>query len=50
MADNIWNEGKSLTCGLLDGIMLHGSSTLHAVHVWGFVYDLSAVGSSHQLH
>jgi hypothetical protein len=23
MADNVWNEGKELTCGQLDGIIFH---------------------------
>jgi hypothetical protein len=24
MADNVWNEGKLLICGPVDGIMFHG--------------------------
>jgi hypothetical protein len=43
MADNIWNEGQLLTCGLLDDIMFHGEQ-------WEFIYDFSVVGSSYQLH
>jgi hypothetical protein len=25
MADDVWNEGKQITCGKHDGIMLHGA-------------------------
>jgi hypothetical protein len=46
MADNVWNEGKYLTCGPLDAITFHGEQS---VHVWEFVYDLSAVDRSYQL-
>jgi hypothetical protein len=46
MADNIWDEGKYLTWGALDGIMFHGKQCGSCVGV----YDLSAVGSSYQLH
>jgi hypothetical protein len=43
MADNVWNEGKQLTYGPLNGIMFHGEQ-------WEFVYDLSAIGSSYQFN
>jgi hypothetical protein len=33
-ADNIWNEGKLLTCEPLDGVMLHGQQcgSLHKMY------------------
>jgi hypothetical protein len=46
MTVNVWNEGKLLTCGPLDGIMFHGEQCGSCVGV----HDLSAIGSSYQLH
>jgi hypothetical protein len=47
MADNIWNEGKQLTCRPLNSIMY---MTCSVVHAWEFVYEWSAIGSSYRRH
>jgi hypothetical protein len=46
MADTVWNEGKGLTCGPPDSIMFHSEQCSSCIGVC----DLSAVGSSYQLH
>jgi hypothetical protein len=46
MANNVWNEGKKLTCGPFDSIMFHGEQCGSCVGVC----NLSAIGSSYQLH
>jgi hypothetical protein len=47
MADNVWNEGNNL---LVDRLMALCFTESSVVHEWEFVCDLSAVGSSYQLH
>jgi hypothetical protein len=48
MADNVWNEGKLFF--FVDCLMALCFTASSAVHAWEYVYDLSAVGCSYQLH
>jgi hypothetical protein len=46
MADNVWNE----VINFVDYLIVLCFMASPAVHAWEFVYYLSVVGSSYQLH
>jgi hypothetical protein len=47
MVDNVWNEGK---LNFVDRVTALCFTMSSVVRLWEFVYELSAVGGSFQLH